>query len=555
MNNTVGGFSADGKALFASCLAFFLVLSSQVFGCGLSWDVPQDHFPGVNGKGFVSYFEKVGTVDMGDDLKLPLIINFNSSNEKISPYLGKSFTLFLLESNIVQTGDNSFMATFPDGSLNLFIRNSPEDTILQGSAGWKGVINGDTITAWAPCGWKFEFYKGHILSITTAKSRKLEFVYLGNVVQAIREGGAAKFTVEQGNPGEAKALEFNAKRIEIALDQKPRVQNIAGQNVVGGIDRSLKSLDPSEGASRSFEFAVDQKVQPTLKIADQAGLLRLFTWDAGTKRAISDNDWTYNITPHDGTTAAINRTNSNKQSEFWFRDTSNGMETIQGVDGVKIIKTWFLSGPLSGKIRKIERIANGKAEVVLGNVYDEQGRLIRRITRDENGSKSISETFYRDDGSWSETLTPAWSIVSKFLDEKSVDSVKASQVKNGTAWKYSFFDKNAKILALLDSAGKVVHFKFGDGFCNNYLNGKLFRADNYYPDGKLKEQRFYKADGQSISQIQTVTYDAAKRTATTTITSVNSMHNSSPNTIISQYDASGRLIEFISSVSGTSKFP
>lgn len=349
-------------------------------GCGLSWTIPEDHFPGVNGRGFVSYFEKVGEVDFGDGLALPLIINFNSGNELVSPYFGKSFTLFLLESNIVQTAENTFLATFPDGSLNLFIRNRPEETILYGSDGWKGEIKGDMINVYAPCGWKLAFSRGRILSIVTDKDRKFDYVYSGNAVTAIRENGKDKLTVEadQGT-GEVKALLFNNMRMEVVLDQKPKVQVIAGQRVVAGIDRALKYLNPTDGSSKAFEFAVNGQMQPTLKVVSKTNTDRIFVWDAATRLIVSDGDWVYNITTPNGVlaTAAIKRENGQKQSEYWFDDEAKGLEITQGINGIKQIKTWFVSGVAAGALRKIEVIRpTGLTDVTYRASYDEGGGLL-----------------------------------------------------------------------------------------------------------------------------------------------------------------------------------
>src|SRR5579862_4047607 len=112
-----------------------------------------NHFDGVNSQGYVAYWEKVGDLDLGDDLKLPMFIGFRSNKEngEPSPYLGQGWILPLLESNFVQTGENTFLMMQPDGWNNYFLRDNPNDTVLRGSSGWRAEITNDTITAWAPC--------------------------------------------------------------------------------------------------------------------------------------------------------------------------------------------------------------------------------------------------------------------------------------------------------------------------------------------------------------------------------------------------------------------
>ncbi len=126
--------------------------------------------------------------------------------------------------------------------------------------------------------------------------------------------------------GPVTALLFNDKRMAITLDQKPRVQNSKGQNFIVKLDRSLKSLSPTGGTSKTFEFTVDDKIQPTLKVTDNDGKEHLFTWNPTSLRIISQDDWNYKIEPgkEPNDYAAITRTNTNKQREAKGQETDDG---------------------------------------------------------------------------------------------------------------------------------------------------------------------------------------------------------------------------------------
>jgi hypothetical protein len=238
-----------GSAL--ACLAF-LATEGPGRACGLDWTLPANHFDGVNEWGYVSYWEKVGDLDLGDGLILPLTINFCTSRDGwSSPYLGQGWILPLLDSNFVQVDERTFRMVEPDGRIRMFWRGNSNDTILGSAGGWKAEINGDQINAYASCGWKVSYLKGHIVGLSTPKNQQLDFAYSGNTVVAIREKGATRLSIERDvASGRVNALVFSGKRIEIALDEKPRVQNIAGQNVVAGMAESLKSIAPSTGPSK-----------------------------------------------------------------------------------------------------------------------------------------------------------------------------------------------------------------------------------------------------------------------------------------------------------------
>src|SRR5689334_19404920 len=131
--------------LMALLVAGFL--GDHATGCGLKWRLPKDHFNGVNESGSVSYWEQVGELDLSDGLKIPLVIGFESSRESVSPYLGHGWILALLDSNIVQTDENNFKMTLPDGYTLSFARERQAPSLLSGQAGWKAEIKNQTITA------------------------------------------------------------------------------------------------------------------------------------------------------------------------------------------------------------------------------------------------------------------------------------------------------------------------------------------------------------------------------------------------------------------------
>ena len=207
--------------------AMLLGLAGTASGCGLDWALPRNHFEGVTSQGNVSYWEKIGEVDCGDGLVLPLHINFNSRRDggAPSPYLGEGWMLALLESKFVQEGEDRFNMIQPDGLNNLFLRAAPGGNVLNGSSGWKAEIQGDTITAWASCGWKIVFTNEHITSMTTPKGRRLAWVYEGERVSELREGSATRLKVEYGADGKMQAFGLpGGQRILVDQDKKPRVQ-------------------------------------------------------------------------------------------------------------------------------------------------------------------------------------------------------------------------------------------------------------------------------------------------------------------------------------------
>jgi len=82
------------RSHFYACVAL-TVLTGQSIGCGISWKAPTNHFDGVNERGFLSYWEQIGEFDFGGALKIPLILNFRSNRDSVSPYGGYGWLVVL----------------------------------------------------------------------------------------------------------------------------------------------------------------------------------------------------------------------------------------------------------------------------------------------------------------------------------------------------------------------------------------------------------------------------------------------------------------------------
>lgn len=119
---------------------------------------------------------------------------------------------------------------------------------------------------------------------------------------------------------------------------------------------------------------------PSLKITDTEEKERMIVWGLDG-RMLQDGEWNYQTTPsRDGwANAAIERTNIQKQKEYWFKDDPNGKETTVALDGTKTERSWFTSGVLIGKKRKEITLISNKIVNQNSWKYDETGSLIRSI--------------------------------------------------------------------------------------------------------------------------------------------------------------------------------
>ena len=209
------------------CVALALS-AGRLFGCGISWKAPTNHFDSVNERGFLSYWAQISTFDFGNGLEIPLIVNFRSNRDSISPYGGYGWLVTLLESSVVQLEENRFMVVQPDGWNRYFGRKSASDTTLLGDGGWAAELKGNRFAAWANCGWKLVYVNGKISSMVSPQNRSFDWVRSGDRVTEIREGGTAKLAVKWNDAGtEMTAIEADGRKVTFERKNKTRVQTVA----------------------------------------------------------------------------------------------------------------------------------------------------------------------------------------------------------------------------------------------------------------------------------------------------------------------------------------
>ena len=365
--------------LVATAVLCVAVAQHSAFACGLNWNEPQSHFQGVSFQGYVFHVEDFGKIDLGKELQLPLRVIFRSESNASSPYVGQGWDIPLLESHIVQIDDRWFKMIEPTGLPRLFWRDEKDPTFIHGQGGWKGQIKGNTITTWADCGSKIVFNTGKITQLQI-KDRTFEYQYSGNRVSEIREGGRTLLKVDSDPiAGIVNGLSYGEQQIRIELGDKPQVEVIDGQKIVASMRKSLGKLTLSDGTTKEYEYAVNEKLQPTLNIA--GAQKRVIVWHPSSKTILRDADWTYEVTPGElpGSNAAIDRSNPTQEKEFWHYDALKGQEITRNSSGVTRVKTWFTSGSLSGKPRKTYLTTpTGTTQILEQNYYDEEGRLLKQ---------------------------------------------------------------------------------------------------------------------------------------------------------------------------------
>lgn len=395
-----------------------LLFARVALSCGLNWSEPSCKIPGCNEQGYVLIAEKLAELNIPDEKEpIPIWATFDSSRQTVSPYAGMGWRIPLLECSLVQLSENEFQLNEPGGWRHLFRRTGKDSNILDGGGSWKGQLSTDHATLWADCGWRIDLHKGKIVQLKTAHGQTLNYNYTNGRIASITCGMKTLVAVD---PDEGQdhtlGIAIDGKRYSLARADQPRVQRVAGVNVIGGNDLSFNQFTGPERQTRTFRYSVDDQTRPLLTITDASNQDTIVSWDPETRRITRYGEWKYDIKPDDAllANAAIGRTSTNGQSEFWHYSQTTASETYQGVDGIKTVTSQFITGKLAGLKRKTERYVGKDCVYSLKYFYNEQGELIREnetedghslvrhfsyddkkrlLSVSENGTKTFSDTF------------------------------------------------------------------------------------------------------------------------------------------------------------------
>jgi hypothetical protein len=381
----------DIQSLCIMAVVIGMVSIKSLMACG-DFRMPSNHFDGVSSQGYVSIWKQLDSLDLGD-ASLPILLGTQTYRAIPSGELGSGWIMPLFDSGIVQRDENTFDMITPDGTMDFFSRDGSDPNILHGSSGWTAEIQGSDIIVHSKCGseWKMVFRQGRLDALSKGSHElRIQRDPLNRPI-GVTENGASKLMMTRDEKtGLVSTLEMNGKKYLFGYDGKPRIENVGGQNLVGGVEPSLHQISYPDGKEETYDFAVTEKMLPNLKITDAQGKERMIVWGL-YGRMLQDGEWSYKITPSRdvGANAVVERTNSQKQKEYWFRDEGSGTDTTIDLNGAKKICYYFTSGYLAGSLKKIVELNNGTKKIIRKIDYDETGRAIR-IFDETKGSFLIS---------------------------------------------------------------------------------------------------------------------------------------------------------------------
>ncbi len=157
----------------------------------------------------------------------------------------------------------------------------------------------------------------------------------------------------------------------------------------------------------------------------------------------------------------FDRTSAQGLSESYEADAASGVTIVKGLDGNEITTSRFVSGPLTGRIRKMEQESNGSPITLYSASYFPSGILMReafypnkvrsysetgKLLKEMVGNTVTYEQDYDAEGHLIHILNPAKQIeVKRSYDSQGVQTTHV--YKNGALFYTEKIDTNNNLIS------------------------------------------------------------------------------------------------------------
>lgn len=289
-------------------------------------------------------------------LVLPLHLVFESGKSMTRSCLGlgEGWRVPLLDSSLVQDGENSYLWQTPTGDSIRFQRRRPDAEMANGK--YKLIFEAGDPFIKTEAGTTYRFNKGRLSQIAgfdgnvVTISRGVDSVYL-------KENGILKLQVQRNEvKGRPSIIIQNGDLIyNCILGQRPMVEIDGNRRLIGKLANSLSEVSSAGRNLCTIRYSVNDGVFPVFQFL------------------------TPNFASEEIVDSGASLSNESSDVPFFKIDELGATLDQRTELGVRIVTSMFVSGVLDGKVRKRSVCFADGTEYVLRYIYDENGELIRVV--------------------------------------------------------------------------------------------------------------------------------------------------------------------------------
>jgi YD repeat-containing protein len=385
----------SAKKLTVLMGGWLVLVLSHAWAAPVDLSEPSGQLGSADMKGGLQIWREVEGVglQLGKSSYLPLRFKFSSVGTPGAGMLGAGFYCPMFEARNALIRPKVMRADLPCGKVLYFWGDTADETRFQTvDKEWTGsVVEGGGFIFWRDDGWKLTYRQSRLSELVTDDKHVFSWDYAANgMAEDVKEDGYIVIEIDPNGEGQADDFVFKRQHYKLEYGDRPLMQVVMGETVVGSLARALGKFQYPDGKFETFEFGLTEEKNPTLTFTDEEEKQTVYTWDAATNHLASEKgpggDWTYSVGKITGQFGLppLSRKNAAGKSEAMNVDTGTGTYTATNADGTTTVTHVFKApGPLYNKVQKVEKTIGKTTAEIYRASYDETGRLLRSI--DEKG--------------------------------------------------------------------------------------------------------------------------------------------------------------------------
>lgn len=323
-------------------------------------------------------------VRLGAAGRIPVCICWSSAPGVSSKWLGRGWSIPLVESRIFPIGEKTLELHLPDGYVRYFHLN--RDGQFVGGRFWTAERDQDKVRVMADSADGFPksvfgFFRGRLVRMDCAEGA-FEFRHDAQAGDSVVSRGKTVFAIrpKTGDPNEFRidvgGVRITARKRPAEIPLAPSAEGSAPVTV---LDPCLAELAFPDGTKRTFDYGVEYG---TARFATEGVTLR---WDTTSRFAVACNDCRYEIGKrlNEMSGPKFERIDAEGRRTSFSRDVKAGVTEERFADGRKVVTRRFTSGDNAGRVRTLERSVGGMMEKRIDYIYDANGRVREELVRSD----------------------------------------------------------------------------------------------------------------------------------------------------------------------------
>jgi len=378
------------------------------------WTHPNSYIGNADWNGGLILWVDLTRVPLSDAEALPFQLRFESKGNATDSFLGRFWTIPVLESRLVFPKAHFLKWITPGGGTRYLTKKSgfrSEDGKIAAT------FEGD-LTAIRSSGWKY-VYRNEILVEATSPE--------GHVIAWKRDAASNVVSVERVNGDVLMKITPSREGFEVVMPRSNEAFVFGKQKGVPGKSEGWQITFPG-GREDTVNMEIKEDGVTELRLSSSDGIRSIYRWKTETGDLISDSDFSYEVRETDLGRSLLHRIDASGATEWYDYDGTRGAATYKRQDNSRVV-TWYdvRLGPTNMKVFRMDTISRDQKLISSRLLsYDENGEVEKEWTEEGVGGNAHEDGIRFIDLEEAKSLHSRESML--FVDTRSAEAFAAGAI-------------------------------------------------------------------------------------------------------------------------------